>query len=216
MICKRRNKRKHTTHPCRQNGLLSSLMNFKSLTWVFCTCFSLNSPFPENISLTLMSSISVLPVLRRDLENSSLEGPTSQLCNLPPLFCISWCLGPNVLLASTFPLDFKEQLWLDGWYFGPLIIWNQEYSTVWVTSNHDNNNDDEIITMQIRMLMSAHTYRICSVPVLIAAHMWTHRSIRITLWGCYYKPHFTKKEMTQRAENSHTIPIPLSHSDSRG
>ena len=115
MICKRRNKRKHTTHPCRQNGLLSTLMNCKLLTWVFCTCFSLNAPFPENISLTLMSSISVLPVLRGDHEDSSLEGPTSQLCNLPRLFCISWCLGPNVLLASTFPLDFKGQLWLDGW-----------------------------------------------------------------------------------------------------
>lgn len=102
------------------------------------------------------------------------------------------------------------------WHDRSSNFWNQKYSTVWVTSNHDNNNDDEIITMQIRMLMSAHTYRICSVPVLIAAHMWTHRSIRITLWGCYYKPHFTKKEMTQRAENSHTIPIPLSHSDSRG
>ena len=64
-----------------------------------------------------------------------------------------------------------------------------------------------IMMMQIRMLMTAHTYRAYSVPVLIAAHMWTHFSIRITPRGCYYYPHFKEKEMAQRTENSaHTSP----------
>ena len=116
----------------------------------------------------------------------------------------------NIMCQGYSILRLQSLIWHDR----SSNFWNQKYSTVWVTSNHDNNNDDEIITMQIRMLMRAHTYRVCCVPVLIAAHMWTHCSITITVWRCYYKTHFTKKEMAQRAENSHTIP--LSHSDSRG
>lgn len=106
LICKRRNKRKHTTHPCRQNGLLSTLINCKSLTRVFCTCFSLNVSLPRKHQF----DSDVFHLCVASVEGGSwrfLSRSHPQLCNLPRLFCISWCLGPNVLLASTFPLILR-------------------------------------------------------------------------------------------------------------